>query len=45
MRARGSVNMPRHLQYRRLTWKSAIYGVFWAALIALWITAGVMVIK
>jgi hypothetical protein len=41
MRAAARVNMPRHLQQRRLTWESVIYSLTIAVILAVWVLAAV----
>ena len=45
MRTRARVHMPRHLQHRPSLPQRVIYSVTAAALVALWITALVMMFK
>jgi hypothetical protein len=45
MRTGTRVHMPRHLRYCRVTWQRAIQALTAAAILALWATAIVMVVR
>jgi hypothetical protein len=45
MRAGGRVTMPLHLRHHGLTWQRAIHAATAAVLVAMWVTALVMVVR